>query len=89
MPPKKRASEQPVKYVRTSISLTPLVAKWAEELMKEKGYENFSAYMAELIRKDKEHHEERQIQLHQAEQVAGAYIMNDKDDAKKPKAGTA
>ena len=37
---------------RTTISLTDVVAGWADEQMQGEGYENFSAYVAELIRRD-------------------------------------
>lgn len=39
---------------RITISLSQKVYGWAEELCAVKGYDNFSAYIAELIRKDKE-----------------------------------
>ncbi len=40
---------------RTTVSLDKLVWKWANQMMRAKGYnENFSAYVADLIRRDKE-----------------------------------
>lgn len=42
-----------------TISLSKVVNKWADEMMERKGYENFSAYMAELIRRDKEQDDNR------------------------------
>jgi Arc/MetJ-type ribon-helix-helix transcriptional regulator len=54
----KRASET----VRATISLHKVVSEMAEELMRKKGYDNFSAYVAELIRRDKEREEEKQEQ---------------------------
>lgn len=38
--------------VRTSISLSSTVNQWADQRCEEEGYENFSAYIAELIRRD-------------------------------------
>ena len=44
---------------RTTVSLAEVVWKMAEETMDAKGYNgNFSAYVAELIRRDKEKAEE-------------------------------
>lgn len=45
---------------RVSISLSQKVFQWAEELKAAKGYDNFSAYIAELIRRDKERDEKKQ-----------------------------
>jgi hypothetical protein len=40
---------------RTTVSLAGVVWKWAEEMMVAKGFnDNFSAYVADLIRRDKE-----------------------------------
>lgn len=39
---------------RTTISLTPLVWEWARAAMSKKGYNNFTAYVADLIRRDRE-----------------------------------
>jgi hypothetical protein len=39
--------------VRATISLHPRVKTWASEMCEEKGYDNFSAYVADLIRRDK------------------------------------
>jgi hypothetical protein len=40
---------------RTTVSLAWVVWEMAEEMMREKGFnENFSAYVADLIRRDKE-----------------------------------
>ena len=42
--------------IKTAISLTPVVLNWAKALAEEKGFgANFSAYVADLIRRDKEH----------------------------------
>jgi len=41
--------------VKTAISLTPIVLNWAKTLAEEKGFgSNFSAYVADLIRRDRE-----------------------------------
>jgi hypothetical protein len=39
--------------VRATISLPFRVKIWASEMCQEKGYDNFSAYIAELIRRDR------------------------------------
>ena len=45
---------------RTTVSLAKVVWKWAEKLMKAKGFnDNFSAYVADLIRHDKERGESK------------------------------
>lgn len=45
---------------RTTVSLAQVVWDWAEDLMEAKGYnDNFSAYVAELIRRDKEREDEK------------------------------
>lgn len=42
--------------VKTAISLTPVVLNWAKNLAEKKGFgSNFSAYVADLIRRDQEH----------------------------------
>ena len=53
---------QPVqrKDVRTTISLAPVVMKIAEEMQAARGYNNFSAYVADLIRRDQERYQDRQ-----------------------------
>lgn len=38
---------------RVTISLPELVKGWADEMCERKGYDNFSAYVQELIRRDK------------------------------------
>ena len=47
-------SEEPAKRedVRTTVSLHPTVNQWAEELMDARGYNNFSAMIADLIRQE-------------------------------------
>lgn len=45
--------------VRATISLNQVVDRMAKEMMELKGYDNFSAYIADLIRRDKEREEER------------------------------
>jgi hypothetical protein len=48
---------------RTSISLAQVVWDWAMEMMEAKGYnDNISAYIADLIRRDKERQEEKESQ---------------------------
>ena len=45
---------------RTSVSLAEVVWKLAEEMMEARGFnDNFSAYVADLIRRDRELHEAR------------------------------
>jgi len=54
---KKKSSH---KTVKTSISLSEIVYAWAEELAANKGFaNNFSAYIADLIRKDKDKDEKK------------------------------
>jgi len=48
------------RVVKTSISLSVLVNQWAEELSAAKGFENFSAYIADLIRRDRERQDPKQ-----------------------------
>jgi len=45
--------------VKTSVSLSGQVADFAQELMRKWGYDNFSAFVAELIRREKMRDEER------------------------------
>lgn len=46
---------------RVTISLSALVNEWAEEMCAKRGFEdNFSAYVADLIRRDKDRQEERE-----------------------------
>ena len=41
--------------IKTAISLTPVVLNWAKKLAEDKGFgSNFSAYVADLIRRDNE-----------------------------------
>jgi hypothetical protein len=57
--PKKTRSDK-----RTTVSLARVVWDLAEEQMKAKGFnDNFSAYVADLIRRDKERSEEKQAEL--------------------------
>jgi hypothetical protein len=52
---------------RTTISLAEVVYQTAEEMMEAKGYNgNFSAYLADLIRRDKEREAEKKLQASQA-----------------------
>ncbi len=45
--------------VKTSISVSDQVDGFAKELMGKWGYDNFSAFVAELIRREKQRDEER------------------------------
>ena len=54
-----KTKRKPSKTVRVTISFPEKVDQWAEELMAEKGYDNFSAYIADLIRRDREQRSER------------------------------
>ncbi len=64
--------------IRTTVSLHPIINKWAEELMAERGYNNFSAMVADLIRQERD----RQ----QREAAQDALSLNDKTaHAKQPK----
>ena len=57
--PKKTRSDK-----RTTVSLARVVWDMAEEQMKAKGFnDNFSAYVADLIRRDRERAEEKQANL--------------------------
>jgi len=47
------------KSIRINISLQPVVAKWAEEVMLARGHPNISAFVADLIRRAQEKEEER------------------------------
>jgi hypothetical protein len=47
---------------RTTISLDPVVWDWAQQLMKDKGFNNnLSNYIADLIRRDQERKEEKML----------------------------
>lgn len=57
MKPKRPASPS----ARKTVSLDPVVWGWATKLMAAKGHnKNFSAYVAELIRRDQEREEEKE-----------------------------
>ena|SRR5208337_1658062 len=57
--PKRNRSDK-----RTTVSLARMVWDMAEEQMQAKGFnDNFSAYVADLIRRDKERSEEKQATL--------------------------
>jgi hypothetical protein len=44
---------RPSKVIKTAISLSPKVMTWGKALAEEKGFgSNFSAYIADLIRRD-------------------------------------
>ena len=48
--------------VKKSISLSGLVANWADDLAAKKGFgTNYSAYIADLIRRDKEREDALQL----------------------------
>lgn len=48
--------------MRTNLSLNPLVKSWGYELAKEEGYgNNFSAFIADLIRRAREKRHEMQM----------------------------
>jgi hypothetical protein len=50
--------------VKRSISFSTLVAKWADDLADGKGFgTNFSAYIADLIRRDKEREDALKLTL--------------------------
>lgn len=46
-------TESAAETVRATVSLPLRVRDWASEMCQEKGYTNFSAYVADLIRRDK------------------------------------
>jgi len=47
---------------RTTVSLAHFVWKTAQEMMKAKGFnDNFSSYVADLIRRDKEREETKKV----------------------------
>lgn len=47
----------PVKVIKTSISLPEVLLKFAEERCAHEGFNSFSAYVAHLVRMDKERRE--------------------------------
>jgi hypothetical protein len=48
----------PSKVIKTAISLSPVVMNWGKALAEEKGFgSNFSGYIADLIRHDKDNAE--------------------------------
>lgn len=50
--------------IKRSISLSFLVAEWADNLAEQKGFgTNFSAYIADLIRRDKEKEDDLKFAL--------------------------
>jgi hypothetical protein len=53
---------QPSEVVKRSISLSRVVSDWAESLADAKGFgTNFSAYIADLIRRDKEREDQLKL----------------------------
>jgi len=56
-------ANEPSKTVRATVSLSKVVSEMAEQLMRKKGYDNFSAYVADLIRRDRERDEERELAM--------------------------
>ena len=51
----KPAAEEAVSTTRTTVILAKVIQGMAEQMMKERGFNNnFSAYIADLIRRDKE-----------------------------------
>jgi len=47
----------PMKTIKRSVSFSDKVNNWAEEMADAKGFDNFSAYIADLVRRDKEREE--------------------------------
>jgi hypothetical protein len=48
--------------IKRSISLSKVVSKWADELAQKKGFgSNFSAYMADLVRRDRDREQEMEL----------------------------
>jgi hypothetical protein len=57
---RKRSKPAPPGSVRTTIMLAKVIYEAADRLMDQQGYNgNFSAYVAALIRRDREEHEKR------------------------------
>ena len=72
-PPAKRED------VRTTVSLHPTVNQMAEELMESRGYNNFSALVADLIRQERDRvtKDRSPSQTH--------YRLNEMPQTKKPR----
>ena len=62
---KRKSSGVGPKIVKTSISLPDMLLAFGERRCVEDGFNSFSAYVAQLIRQDKERHEEREAGLFQ------------------------
>ncbi len=74
----------PRKDVRTTISLTKVIWDWAEEIMDERGYNNFSSYVADLVRRHKEELD-REKKGHVTYPPHGEQIMRIEDGGQTPK----
>jgi hypothetical protein len=46
--------------IKRSVSFSPLINKWAEQIAKKRGYTNFSQFLASLIRQAKDDDEKSQ-----------------------------
>lgn len=56
---RKTYGSTPVKVIKTSISLPEVLLRFAEERCAVEGFNSFSAYVAHLVRVDKERQEEK------------------------------
>lgn len=79
-----------LKTIKRSISLSDKVNVWAEELAEIKGFDNFSAYLADLVRRDKER-EDAERTGKAVPKAAGRHdptepaVFNDRTPEQKPK----
>ncbi len=67
-----------------TVSLSEKVNKWAEEMAEEKGYDNFSAYIADLIRQDKRAEEEKALRLKEVGLIKPVRLHDDVEHISQP-----
>jgi len=75
---------------RKTISIAKVVMDWAEEIMRDQGFnKNFSAYVAHLIRQDKERIEDKQLSLGKSSNSTSVLpLHHEARPAPKKKTGT-
>jgi Arc/MetJ-type ribon-helix-helix transcriptional regulator len=61
-----------------TISLSKVVQSWADEMCALRGFDNFSAYVADLIRRDKEREQEKALALARLGDRAEFRVMAEK-----------
>jgi len=69
---KRKSSGVGPRIVKTSISLPDMLLAFGERRCVEDGFNSFSAYVAQLIRLDKERYEEREAGLVKKREVVAA-----------------